>query len=112
MVDQAPGIQGSPVVRGQGQLNVDLAKYLKLDSWNPKVGDFLIYHGWFWSRWYGIVNGVNDVEVSVIIESLPVLLFTMPSEAMAAKSKKIPIGDIKGASTGEYHVLQGEVWYI
>ena len=96
-------------VRG---VNLVLAQYKNLREWQPKVTDFLIWHGWLWGRWYGIVSGVNDRNLIVIKEGLPSLLFMVPEDLHTKKSIEIPTDKVRNAARGEFHVLQEGVWYI
>ena len=94
------------------QIGVDLAKYRSLAIWQPKVSDFIIYHGWIRARWYGIVSSINDDEITIIKDGLPKLLFTMPPNEFQQNSVKLSASRIRSSRGGEYHILQGEVWYV
>ena len=91
---------------------VDLAKYRSIAIWQPKVSDFIIYHGWFRTRWYGIVSSVNGDELTVIKDGLPKLLFTMPPGEYAKNSVKVSVTSVRTSRGGEFHILQGDTWYV
>ena len=89
----------------------ELVRYKDLGTWVPKIGDFIIWHGW-WKRWYGLVSSIDSDEVVVIYENLPKLLFTMSESEREAHKKRISIVRIRCSRGGEYHVLQNGLWYL
>ena len=91
--------------------NIDLARWRDLATYNAKVGDFIIWHGW-WNRWYGVVSEINGDELVIIKENLPKLLFTMPQADHQKNSVKISLTRIRSSRAGEYHILQDGIWYI
>jgi hypothetical protein len=103
-----------PVTRFNGGAGIDipLAKYRSKSQWVPQIGDFIIWHGWMWGRWYGVINAIDRQDVLVVKENLPCLLMTMNQASYSKNSKRIPIMDIINAPEGEYHILQGETWHI
>jgi hypothetical protein len=90
---------------------LELAKYKPLAQWSPKLGDFIIWHGWVRS-WYGVVNSIYTKEVGVIREGLPQLLFTMSEADQEDKTIKVKIAKIRSSRGGEYCVLQDGIWHI
>ena len=110
------GVEGTPVApitRRHGQTQISLASYRPINTWTPKLTDFVMWHGWLWSRWYGVINGIQqDKIVSIVREGLPCLLFTLDESEYEKKTIHIPIIKIRGCQNGEYHVLQDGVWYI
>jgi hypothetical protein len=98
-----------------GRLNnnaeLPLAQFNRLDLWSPKIGDFIIWHGW-WNRWYGVINSIDGDTVGVIRENLPKLLFTMPPNEYKNNLINLSITKIKSSIAGEYHILQNGVWYV
>jgi hypothetical protein len=92
--------------------NVELARYRPLAAWKPTIGDFVIWHGWFLNRWYGVINSILDNEVTVITEGLPCLLFTLPESEREKHLVHIPLYKIKSSRGGEYHIEQNGVWYF
>ena len=92
-------------------LNVPLAKFRSIVGWTPQVSDFIIWHGFF-SRWYGVVSAIVQDEVIVIKENLPCLLFSLPQSEYNKNSIHVPIHKIINSKAGEYHVLQGDTWFI
>ena len=94
-------------------MNGQLAKYRSLKTWKAQVGDFVIYHGLFMNRWYGIINEVaKDGHVSVIKDGLPFLLLTTPVDQQQDKTITMPSSKMAGCRAGEFAVLQGDTWYI
>ena len=94
------------------RVNLVLAQYKHVGEWQPRVADFIVWHGWFFSHWYGIVNGVSDKKIIVVKEGLPSLLFMIPDDDYIKKSIDISISKIRSSARGEYHVLQEGVWFI
>lgn len=45
---------------------VDLAYYRKISDYQPTVGDFVIYSGWFTVK-YGIIIGHTETDIHVTI---------------------------------------------
>lgn len=88
-----------------------LAKYASFLRWSPRVGDFIIWHG-FWGRWYGLINYIEGDVLHIVKENLPVLLFTLSPSEYPANTVKVPVGKILRSRGGEYHILQGDTWYI
>lgn len=87
--------------------------------YNPLYGDFIIWSKWF-TTWYGVVTNfdVNNKELSVIFEGLPILLFTMSDEDQAEETYTLKLTELKNAKNGKYSVLQRDpqtreyIWYI
>jgi hypothetical protein len=92
-------------------VNVDLAYWKDLAFYVPKIGDFIVWHGWF-SRWYGIVGEIDKDTLTVIKDNLPKLLFTMPQFDYKKNSIKLSISKIRSSRGGEYSVLQERTWLI
>lgn len=93
------------------QQGMPLAKFANIQHWQPRIGDFMIWHGWF-RRWYGVVSALDQDTLYVIKENLPVLLFTMPVIDYHKSTTKVSITKIVNSMRGEYHILQGDHWYI
>jgi len=97
--------------------NVDLAHYDDIRKWDPKVGDCVIWHGWF-QHFFGIVSSVliKDDSVEIIKKGLPLLLFDMVSEEHNKNKVKLSIGTIKGSRGGKYAVIRAQgnniIWYV
>jgi hypothetical protein len=94
-----------------GFIPVSLASYKSITEWNPKIADFIIWHGWI-RHWYGVVNAITDDLVTVIKDGLPCLLFTMDCDQYKNNSINISINKIRNSSGGEFHVLQDKVWFL
>jgi hypothetical protein len=92
-------------------VSVELARYRGLTTWKPKLSDFVIWHGWF-SRWYGIISGINGNQITVIKENLPKLLFTMPESDRSKNTISLQVDKIKSSRGGEFHILQDGVWHL
>ena len=90
----------------------ELAKFKPLSKWVPKVGDFVIHHGWFFSKWYGVISSISQSSVEMITDGLPVLLFTMVPEQQDKKKKIVSIAKIKMSRGGEFAVNQDNVWHV
>ena len=98
---------------GRGRsVDAELARFNSLEKWRPAVGDFVIYHGWFRKRWYGIINAVYDGKVNIIKENLPLLLFTMSQDEYKDNSIELSEDKIKKSVKGTYTVLRDGVWHI
>lgn len=90
-----------------------IAKFRSLRLWQPRIGDFIIYHGWLFGRWYGIISDVTrEGRLSVIKDGLPFLLLTTLPDQQTDKSIEIPSSKIIQSRGGAYAVLQEGVWHI
>jgi len=110
------GAKGAPLAPVNPRVNANnsalpLARFAPFTRWQPRVGDFIIWHGWF-TRWYGLINVMDHDMLYIVKENLPCLLFTLSESEYAAHTVKVPIGKILRSRGGEYHILQGDVWYI
>jgi hypothetical protein len=104
-------------IRRLGTIGVDLSYYRSLPMWNPQVGDIVIYHGWFWSRWFGVVSNINaDGSCDIITGGLPVLLLTQGGKKREKNTVSVDIIDIKNSTSGKYAVVKSEqnrlIWYV
>jgi hypothetical protein len=95
---------------GPRDVNIELLRYRSLAKYQPRVGDFIIFTGWF-SRWYGVASAVDKGELTIIKDGLPSLLFTMDESDYAKNSIKLGLGGIINSSPGAYSVLQDGVWH-
>ena len=114
-VKSPPGAPGTPLAvtnRLVGGIDIPLAKFNSLRQWVPAVSDFIIWHGWWRGRWYGVVCAVNGPNVIVVKENLPALLFTLDPAEYEKHAIKISINKITTSPSGAYHVLKGDTWYI
>ena len=99
---------------------VDLVQYMSVKKWQPKIGDFIVWHGMIYSRWFGVVSNIDHktYTVSIIKSGLPVSLFTMSKSDMIKKKniKTIDIGKIHNSRGGEWAAMQqmgsSIVWFI
>lgn len=96
----------------------DLAHYRYLTDWKPQVGDVVIYHGWVFSHWYGVIAGIDPSNhtLSVINKGLPVLMLTLEPGEYEKNTKVIPISDIRKSTGGKYAVQRAVgnnlIWFI
>ena len=97
--------------RLSSQSFVELARYRDLAKYVPKMGDFVIWHGWF-SRWYGVISEINGDILTIIHENLPKLLFTMPEMDREKHKKMISLISIRTSRGGEFHILQDGTWFL
>ena len=93
-------------------LYVPLAKWISIRKWVPAVSDFLIWHGWWRGRWYGVISEVRGPNVMVIKENLPSLLFTLDPAEYEKHGQLISVNKIMNSPPGAFHVLKGDTWYI
>lgn len=99
-------------------VNSDLAHYRYLNEWKPQMGDIVIYHGWVFNHWYGVINGINPQEhtVSIIHRGLPVLMLTLDPGEYEQNTKIVPISEIRKSTGGKYAVQRATgsniVWFI
>lgn len=97
--------------------NRPLAFYKSLSDYEPKVGDFIIWAGWFFTK-YGIVTDFDKSSIYVVLDGLPVLLITMDTSDYEENTRKISISKIKSASKGSFSILQTDekskqpIWYL
>lgn len=95
-------------------ISYEIAKHRDLEHWRPQIGDFIIYHGWLWRRWYGLISELDTKTggFTVIMEGLPVLLLRLKSHEFGKNTKFFKPDDIISCGPGEYAVLQDGVWYV
>lgn len=97
--------------------SMDLAHYDSLRKWNPQIGDFIVWHGWF-QHYFGVVSSIlrEENSIEVIKKGIPLLLFAMPPEQHDKNKVKINVGDIKGSTGGKYAAIRAAgnniVWYV
>jgi len=89
----------------------ELARYNSITKYSPKIGDFIIWHGWF-RKWFGVVNGIDGNRITVIKENLPKLVFSIPENKRYKYMTEIYLDNIRGSSGGEYAINQDGVWFI
>lgn len=97
--------------------DVDLAFYKNISMWSPQVGDAVIYNGWVFGRWFGIINNINaDGSCSIVKGGLPILMLTQNGKRRKKNTITVDIQDIKTASAGAYSIVRSEgnllVWYV
>ena len=94
-----------------------LAHYKSLYQYRPKIGDFIVWAGWF-RTWYGVVSGIDGDVLIIVFEGLPSLLFNSLPHERQNSIKQIPTIKITSAKSGEFAVLQydakssSNIWYI
>jgi len=96
-----------------------LAHYQNINNYEPLIGDFVIWSGW-WRTWYGIVSGydVRSGEVLIIFAGFPALLFVMDTQEQTKETYKIPLSQLKTSANTKFSILQNDkkrntsVWYI
>ena len=89
----------------------ELLRSMPLTSWEPRIGDFVIYHGWF-NKWYGVVAEVNKSTIIMRHEGLPLLLASMRQDEQEEKKIEKRISEVRSSRGGKYAVLQDKVWFI
>lgn len=94
----------------QTNLNITLAEYKSIISYQPKIGDFVIWHGWF-SHYYGIINGINDNQIRIVKAGMPLLLLSMDPDDINKNLIVVSVNKIRG-SRGSYAVNQNGIWYV
>jgi hypothetical protein len=87
------------------QLEVDLMAYRQINQWTPQLGDMLFRDGIF-SRWCGIIEGLNNDKVSVRISGNPRLLVTGEY-----KTKIMKVPKITNTMAGSYFVISKDGTY-
>lgn len=87
---------------------VPLAQYKRISQYVPRLGDFIIWHGWL-RHFYAVICGIDNDDVVVMKSSMPILLFT--SNNTHNNTSKISLQEIL-QSRGTYAVLQNQVWYL
>lgn len=93
-------------------MEIPLAQYRQLARYKPRLGDFIVWHGWL-SHWYGVIGAFDQDEETLIIiyAGMPSLLFTMSPTEMRKNTKNVDLYKIR-SSRGSFAVLQGGVWYV
>lgn len=92
---------------------IDTVKVRPLRTWQPKLGDFIIHHGFVWDKWYGIVRDVDRTgKIRVVRDGLPFLLLTTPLDRESEKTIELPSSKIARSRGGAYAVQQDGIWFI
>lgn len=93
-------------------LDISLAEYKSIQSYKPRIGDLIIWHGWF-THYYGIVNGLDNNKIRIVRSGMPILLLTMNPEDMCdpKNTKMVSLAKIR-SSKGAFAVMQGGIWYV
>lgn len=97
--------------------SMDLAHYDDIRKWDPQIGDFVIWHGWF-QHYFGVVSSIvrDEQSVEIIRKGLPLLLFNMIPEEHDSNKIKVSIAKIKGSRGGNYAALRAQgnniIWYV
>ena len=92
-------------------LNIPLAQYKAIHLYRPRIGDFIIHHGWF-THYYGIINGMQENKLHIIKAGLPILLFTMKDKNREQNQMEIYLDDILHSKGGKYTIKQGDIWFV
>ena len=101
-------------MRGTNDVNIDLAYYRDIKSWKPKIGDFIIWHGWF-THWFGVTSVVSPDSIKVCRAGIPKLLFSMNESEMLKNTIEIKLREINKSFSGTFAIMQMQkapVWYI
>ena len=93
------------------EINVTLAEYKPIATYKPKIGDFIVWHGWF-THYYGIINGIKDEKLRTVKSGIPFLLFTLKPDEIDTNYKLLSLSRIRQSGSGEYAVQQNGIWYI
>lgn len=94
----------------QANFNVTLAEYKPISAYKPRVGDFLIWHGWF-THFYGVINGIDNDRIRIVRAGMPILLFSMDPDDMDKNLETLSVNKIR-RSRGAYAVHQNGIWYV
>jgi len=97
-------------------VQVDLAHYAPIASWDPKPGDFVVWHG-FITHWFGVVSVIQpNGSLSITKAGLPLFLFTMDPEKIEKSMVRMHVSKIKSSHGGEWAALQvvgnQAIWYV
>jgi len=91
-------------------VEIPLAQYRSVAKYTPRVGDFVVWHGWI-THYFGVISGASDSIVEIVYAGMPNLLFTMRPQEMSQKRKTVDLYDIRN-SKGAYAIQQKDIWYI
>jgi len=94
----------------QANFSVTLAEYKPISTYKPRVGDFVVWHGWF-THFYGVINGIDDNKIRVVKAGMPVLLFSMDPDEMDKNLEVLSLNKIR-RSRGAYAIQQNGIWYV
>lgn len=94
-----------------------LASFRPLSKYQPAIGDFVIWAGFF-RTWYGVVSLFDATHLTIVFESLPILLFTLMPEEQNKNTKKITIDKVRSGISGSFTIMQHAadhntiIWYV
>lgn len=94
-----------------------LARYKPIRDYQPQVGDFVIWTGWF-KTWYGVVAAQDGGAVSIVFENIPCNLFTLSPDEQVAMTQRVSVAKVTMSWPGTFAVLQHDskhnasIWYI
>ena len=93
---------------------IPLAQFKPLSFYRPRIGDFVVWHGWF-SHYFGIVSAIKkDTQIVTITKAgLPHLLFTMTPEETSNPQNTVTTSLAAIMRTkSQFAFLQDNVWYF
>lgn len=95
--------------------SLELAHYRSIQEYVPRYSDIIIWARIF-TYWFGVVNGINDNELSIVFEGTPRLLLTMLPEEIESSTYLVKLSDIRAGKRGSWYAQQVNdgkaIWYI
>ena len=93
-------------------MGIPLAQFRPIKAYKPRVGDFVIWHGWI-SHYYGIIVRIDKDDVYITRAGLPQLLLTMTPDEVNDDRNIVMVNIHKlRRSRAQYAIQQNGVWYI
>ena len=99
-------------------IQINLAQHSPIEKWNPEVGDFIVWHGWF-QHWFGVVCAVDFDEITIIKKGMPLLLFALTQSEHESNKTSLNVAQIRSGGSfwhGKYATVKAVgsnlIWYV
>ena len=99
------------------QTSMNLAHYKFLVNWTPQIGDFLVYHGLIYGRWFGVINAISpNGDITVIKSGLPLLLLSMDTSEYQKNQQVLSLASVRNSTGGKYAAVRAVgnnlIWFV
>ncbi len=101
----------------QKQFDAAVVAYREIGSYQPRVGDFVIWSGWFTS-WHGIVTGVDQKAgtFKAVFATLMSNLANLEQDEICKETREIGLSKVRKSWAGAWSAMTVErseqIWYV